>query len=439
MAAKKTPKTVTKTVTKAVTKTGSSMSGSDLATQTIAAISKMTAQTSKQRPLGVRNSPYEVVSSGSTVLNTLIGGNPAPDKTGPICFGYPRQHYSEIFGPEGSGKTTLALEAIAELQAEDPDATVMYLDFEHALHHGYAQAVGVRFNPPNFMLYQPDNMEEGLDMMAIGIKAGVDIIVVDSVAAMVTKAEMEKNFKDVAKIGTRAAKFSEALPKIVKFLKHPPARRPQGTALILINQTRADIGGKGTGDSTAGGKALKFYAYLRLDVRRIGSEYIEKTNPLSGKKERVPYGNKIKAKIVKSKVDAKQGHTTEFFIRYGRGIDEVYSIIECAVDHKLVKKSGSFYEYGDVRVQGRERFRSYLVKNEEVFAKLKDLVLKAILAYTVSAEEVAGGDDLSDDIELSDQLVSSINGDDDDVDDDLEDEVTIVEGEIGGDDDGDDG
>lgn len=390
------------------------------------AISKMTKKEGEQLPLGFRSAPFDVVPTGSVALDNLIGGNLAPDKSGPICPGYPRKHLTEIYGPEASGKTTLALEAIAEVQKRG--GVAMFLDFENALHHGYAQTIGVNFDPENMMLYQPDNMEQGLDMVAIGIKAGVDIIVVDSVAAMVTKTEMAKNFADVAKIGSRAAKLSEALPKIVKFLKQPPATNPEGTALVFINQTRAKIGGMTPGDDTSGGKALKFFAYLRLQANKIQSEYLEKVNPITRKKERIPFGNKTKVKVVKSKVDAKQGASAEIFIRYGQGLDDYYTTIESAVAHGLVRKSGAFFEYGDTRLQGREKFRSWLQSSDAKFAKLQSELLVAIRSQLSStALDDSEGDEEQNDI---DALLVAATGDGDEVDHD-EDVGDIVVDEDG--------
>lgn len=425
---KKTTKKAKTTTTTTISKGSVSAkraTSAKTADMTIKAISKMTKKDGEQKPLGFRSEPFAVAPSGSVALNNLIGGNPAPDKSGPICPGYPRQHITEIYGPESSGKTTLALEAIAEVQAQGGIA--MFLDFENALHHGYAKALGVSFDSDQMALYQPDNMEQGLDMAAIGIKAGFDIIVIDSVAAMVTKDEMAKNFADVAKIGTRAAKLSEALPKLVKFLKQPPASNPDGTALIFINQTRAQIGGMSKGDGTAGGKALKFYAYLRLQANKIQSEYLEKVNPVTKKKERIPFGNKTKVKVVKSKVDAKQGSTAEIFIRYGQGLDDYYTTIESAVAHGIVKKAGAYFEYGNTRLQGREKFRGWLRSSDDTFKKLQDELLDAIRSQLTMSDD----DGTTDEDEDIDALLTAVQGDEDAVDssEDLGDVVVDADGE----------
>lgn len=381
-AAKKTaPKTAPKKAIKAGTK-GSPQKGkaSPLAAQAaelaIKAISKYSDN--RQKPLGLNKKPFPCIHSGSLHLNTLIGGNTAPDGSGPICPGYPRGHITEIYGQEASGKTTLALEAIAEVQRQG--GLAMFLDFEHALHHGYAQNLGVSFDPSQLLLYQPDNMEEGLDMLGIGARAGCDLIVVDSIAAMVPKADMEKKFEDSDQIGSRARKLASALPKVVRIIKQPSKYNPQNPAVIFINQTRANIGGgpHGSAETTSGGKALKFFAYVRLAVTRIKSEFVEKIDPVSKAKRKIQFGNVTQIKVAKSKVDAKQGHTCEIFLRHGHGIDDYYSIIESSIAHKLIKKSGSHYEFDGQSFQGREKLRLFLLDNEATFQKMQDALLRSI-------------------------------------------------------------
>jgi len=424
-AARKTIKKVNKSSVKskgpAPTVGAKQAQSAKVSSMAVKAIAKMTKKDGEQKPLGFKAEPFQVAPSGSLALDNLIGGNPAPDGSGPICPGYPRQHITEVYGPESSGKTTLALHAIAEVQARG--GVAMFLDFENALHHGYAKALGVSFEEDKLMLYQPDFMEQGLDMAKIGIAAGVDIIVVDSVAAMVTKDEMAKNFADVAKIGTRAAKLSDALPKLVKFLKRPNERNTQGTAFIFINQTRAQIGGMSKGDGTAGGKALKFYAYLRLQANKIQSEYLEKVNPLTKAKEKVPFGNKTQVKVVKSKVDAKQGAKANIFIRYGQGVDDFYTTIESGAAHGIIKKAGAYFEYGGTRVQGREKFRAFLKNNPEKFESLQEELLKTL--RTQSLPDAPDGDDSEDDD--IDALLTAVEGDGDEFDDDSPAEDVVVD------------
>lgn len=339
------------------------------------AISKLTKNA--QTPIKFYGGPLPCASTGSIAIDNLIGGNLAPDGTGPICAGFPRKHYSEVFGAEGSGKTTLALQAIAKVQAEGGSA--MFLDFEHALHHGYAKSLGVKFDE-SLLLYQPDTLEQGFELIRIGIRAGMDIIALDSIAAMIPDNEAEKGYSEADMVGIRARRLSSLLPKIVKELSTTTPHNPKGTALVFINQVRSKIGG-GPGAATedsSGGRALKFYAYLRLSVTRTGSEKVSRKNAVSGKLEDVPFGNKTKIKVIKCKVDAKQGSWADVFIRYGQGIDEEYTMIESAVAHGLAKKSGAFYDFEGERFQGRETFRKALRSNPALWTRLQDKVLGAL-------------------------------------------------------------
>lgn len=347
------------------------------------------------------------VSTGSFPVDMLIGGTPAKDGTGPICPGFPRRRITEIYGPESSGKTTLLISAM--VQAQKAGGSAMFIDFEHSLDHNYAKALGLDYDPNKLMVLQPDSMEDGFKQMYIGILTGFDIIGVDSVAAMVPKDELAKGFDDAAKIGAVARQFSMVLPKFVTWLQKYPALpdnkdKPDpshpGTALVFINQIRALIQTSGHGhggdENTAGGKALKFYAYLRLRCARIKSEFIERKDQMSGKKRRFPYGNVTDVKVIKSKIDAKQGHSTSMFIRYGVGIDDYYSIIETGVVHKVIKREGAFYTLlKDQRFQGKDKLRKYLVENPKVFE-----ALRTQLALSVNAAAVDAGDDLGEEDEL---------------------------------------
>jgi recombination protein RecA len=393
----------------------------------IAAIGKHTLTKYKQRqePIGARRGPMDVVSSGSLALDELLGGNPCPDGSGPICAGYPRRYITEIYGAEASGKTTLALEAIVACQREGGIA--MFLDFEHALHHGYAQNLGVSFDKEKLLLYTPTSMEEGLDIMKLGIRVGVDLIVVDSVAAMVPMLERDKDFSDAAQVGIRARKLADALPKLVALLAGASKLNPRGAALIFINQTRANIGGgpQASKSTTAGGFALKFFAYVRLCATRVGSEFRERVDPLTQKKVKQPYGNKTQVKVVKSKADAKQGHAAEIFIRYGQGIDDYYSIISTGVAHGVIKKGGAFYEFGTHRTQGREQFRTLLKENSKFFEAVQSAVLRAVRAQAEDAPLEESDEDKIDSI-LTETLG---DGDDESFTTLSEDEVSLDEEE----------
>ncbi len=369
----------------------------------------------KQKPLQPSDKQVPHISTGSLSVDYLIGGSPAKNGE-PICPGFPRRRITEVFGPESSGKTTLLLSAI--VQAQRAGGCAFFIDFEHSLDHNYAKKVGVSYAEDKLSVFQPDTLEEGLKMIAIGIAYGVDLIGVDSVAAMVPKAELEKSFDEEARVGILAKAMSQALPKMVIWLqKHPMIEgktdpKHPGTALVLLNQERALIntggGGHGGDVNTAGGKALKFYAYMRLMMNRIKSEFIERRDKLTGKPKRFAYGNVTNVKVVKSKVDAKQGHSASVFIRYGFGIDDYYSIVETGVANKIIKKDGTYYAFGGERFQGKDKFRQYLIANPKVYDDLRAKILVAIMDSAVTAVD-------DDQLDPEDELVE-LAGDLDDLD-----------------------
>jgi recombination protein RecA len=328
------------------------------------------------------------VSSGSTIINNLIGGSMARDGKGPICPGFPRRRITELYGAESSGKTSVALAAIVECQKNGGVAA--FLDFEHALHHGYARTIGVDFSPDKLLFYQPDTLEEGMKMMYLCIRAGVDLVVVDSVASMITKDELEKGVDDAEKIGSLAAPLTRNLKKLVIWLSKYPDPKEQpglpGCSIIFINQTRAKIGGSGYGDQedhTPGGKALKFFSTVRLKLTRIKSEILKKKDPVSGKEKSFPYGNVTIAKMVKNKLDSKNGQDGWIFIRFGYGVDDFYSLIESALANKILKKDGNTLSFGGLSAVGRDKFRQVLLSNTQVAEEFKKKVTASIVASGV--------------------------------------------------------
>lgn len=363
-------------------------------------------KTTQSKPLQPGATAYAYVPTGSFNVDMLIGGTPLKDNGKVlICPGFPRRRITEVYGAESSGKTTLALSAIA--QAQKAGGMALLIDFEHSIDLVYAQKLGVSLDDDKLQVYQPDTMEDGLKMLYIGIVGGVDIIVVDSVAAMVPKAEFDKNFDQSAKIGALAAKFSTELPKFVSWLHKHPADKPghPGTALVLINQTRALIntsnpyGGAGDSENTSGGKALKFYAYERLRLARIKSEFVERKDKMSGKVRRFPYGNVTDVKVVKSKIDAKQGHSTQIFIRFGTGIDDYLSVIETGVVQRLIKRDGKFYTFSGERFQGKDRLRSYLIANPEIYEQVRSKLVEAVNSSAV-VDELGEDDELIEGLDL---------------------------------------
>ncbi|PRR29062.1 recombinase RecA [Borreliella burgdorferi] len=291
------------------------------------------------------------MSSGSIVLDEALG-----------IGGYPRGRIIEIFGPESSGKTTLTLQAIAEVQKEGGIAA--FIDAEHALDPVYAKALGV--NVAELWLSQPDTGEQALEIVEHLIRSGgVDLIVVDSVAALTPKLEIDGEMGD-SQIGLQARLMSKALRKITGILSK------SNTCIMFINQIRMRIGVMfGNPETTTGGNALKFYSSLRLEVRKI--EQVTS----SGSSDDV-IGNKIRVKIVKNKV-APPFRKVELIIYFGKGISREAGILDAAIKHNLIQKTGSWYSLGDNKLgQGRESVIEYLSKEVELANNLDKRLRKII-------------------------------------------------------------
>jgi recombination protein RecA len=289
---------------------------------------------------------FDVVPSGSIAIDLALG-----------VGGFPRGRIAEIYGPEASGKTTLALHAIAE--AQKLGGTAAFIDVEHALDPTYAAALGVDLD--NLLVSQPDTGEQALDIAEMLIRSNaVDVIVLDSVAALVTKAELEGDMGD-AHVGLQARLMSQALRKLTACISRSKA------VMIFINQLREKVGVMfGSPETTSGGRALKFYASIRLDVRKL--EQIKVGQDVVGTRTRV--------KVVKNKV-APPFRQAEFDITYGRGISKMGSILDIALERNIVGKSGSWYTYGEQRIgQGRENAKSYLEEHldlaDEIAAKIRE-------------------------------------------------------------------
>lgn len=336
----------------------------------------------------ISKAPKPAVPSGSILIDHMIGGTPSEDGKGPVCPGYPRRAVTELFGPWSSGKTTAALRAVAEVQ-KLPGGSAMILDFERALEQKYARAIGVSFEPDKLIYYRPDTMEDGWDLINVGLAAGVDIIVVDSVAAMVPKGEQEKGADENAKIGAQAQSLARNLPKVIGAMNDPKrSTNPLGTALIFTNQVRATINSTGRGDTetAAGGKALYFYCHLILKFTKIRSENVERKDRMTGKTRKFNYGQHTQVKVVKSRIDGSNGNTADIFIRYNHGIDDIYSLIEAAAANKVVQKGGSIYAYGPHKIQGREKFREMLSTNKALYEEIKVATLDAIRSTDIPTE-----------------------------------------------------
>jgi recombination protein RecA len=288
--------------------------------------------------------PTEIISTGSLGLDMALG-----------IGGFPRGRVIEIYGPESSGKTTVAIHAIAQAQKKGGIAAI--IDAEHAFDKTYAQALGV--DVENLFISQPDDGEQALDIAEHLIRSGaIDIVVIDSVAALVPRGEIEGEMGE-SKMGLQARLMSQALRKLTG------AINKSGCTCIFINQLREKIGVMfGNPETTTGGNALKFYASVRLDIRRIGQ--------LKDKEEVV--GNRTKVKVVKNKM-APPFRIAEFDIIYGHGISKVGEIIDLGVAAGIINKSGSWFSYGDSKIgQGRESVKEFLADNPEAAEEIEQKI-----------------------------------------------------------------
>ena len=289
------------------------------------------------------------IPSGSIALDIAIG-----------VGGYPRGRVVEIYGPESSGKTTLAIHAIAE--AQKAGGVAAFIDAEHAFDRFYAEKLGVDIE--NLLISQPDNGEQALEITDHLIRSGaIDIVVIDSVAALTPKSEIEGEMGD-SKMGLQARLMSQALRKLTANISKTK------TCCIFINQLREKIGVMfGNPETTTGGNALKFYASVRIDIRRI-SQIKEGDEVL---------GNRTRVKIVKNKI-APPFRKAEFDILYGEGISRFGEIIDLSVDYNLVKKSGSWFSYGDTKLgQGRDAVKQLIADNPELTDELEIKIREAVL------------------------------------------------------------
>ncbi|MCX8478559.1 MAG: hypothetical protein RL138_1018 [Bacteroidota bacterium] len=297
----------------------------------------------------------EAIPSGSLGLDIALGIN-----------GYPKGRIIEIYGPESSGKTTLAIHAIAETQKKGGIAAI--IDAEHAFDKLYAQKLGV--DVENLLISQPDDGEQALEIADSLIRSGaIDIIVIDSVAALVPKAELEGEMGD-SKMGLQARLMSQAMRKLTAAISK------SGCTCIFINQLREKIGVMfGNPETTTGGNALKFYASVRLDIRRIGQL----------KDGDVIHGNRVKVKVVKNKV-APPFRLCEFDIIYGEGVSKVGEILDLGVECGVVQKSGSWFSYDSNKLgQGRESVKSLLLDNPELADEIERKVKEKLMAVPAPA------------------------------------------------------
>jgi recombination protein RecA len=289
----------------------------------------------------------ELIPGGSLSLDLALGG------------GYPKGRIIEIYGPESSGKTTLTLHAIAEVQKKG--GTAAFIDAEHALDPSYAKKLGV--DTDNLLVSQPDNGEQALEIAETLVRSNaVDLIVIDSVAALVPQAEIDGDMGD-SHMGLQARLMSQALRKLTGIINKSKA------TVIFINQIRMKIGVMfGNPETTAGGNALKFYASVRLDIRRTGQIKVGEDI----------IGNRTKVKVVKNKI-APPFRIAEFDIMYNEGISKTGDVLDLAAQHGVVGKSGAWYDYKDAKIgQGREATKTYLKENLKVLEEIEKEVRKKV-------------------------------------------------------------
>jgi recombination protein RecA len=294
----------------------------------------------------------DAISTGSIGLDVALG-----------IGGVPKGRVVEIYGPESSGKTTLTLQIVAESQKKG--GTAAFVDAEHALDPSYAEKLGV--NVDELLVSQPDTGEQALEITDMLVRSGaVDVVVIDSVAALTPKAEIEGEMGD-SHMGLQARLMSQALRKLTANIKR------SNTLVIFINQIRMKIGVMfGSPETTTGGNALKFYSSVRLDIRRIGA--IKKGDEV--------IGNQTRVKVVKNKV-SPPFKMAEFEILYGEGISRQGEIIDLGVQHGLIEKAGSWYSYGDDRIgQGKENVREFLKANPEVAVEIEAKIRAKLLPST---------------------------------------------------------
>src|SRR5690349_20011027 len=288
------------------------------------------------------------ISTGSIGVDAALG-----------VGGVPRGRIIEIFGPESSGKTTLSLHIIAE--AQRTGGLAAFIDAEHALDAEYAKKLGVDVD--NLLVSQPDSGEQALEIAEVLVRSGaIDVIVIDSVAALVPRAELEGEMGD-SHVGLQARLMSQAMRKLTAILAKSK------TCMIFINQIREKIGVMfGNPETTTGGRALKFYSSVRLDIRR--------TNQIKEGDEVV--GSRVKVKVVKNKV-AAPFRQAEFDVGYGEGISKTGELIDIGIEHRIIEKSGSWFSYGEVRIgQGRENAKTFLHENPDLCSEVENKVRKAL-------------------------------------------------------------
>jgi len=313
-------------------------------------------------------SAISFIPTGSWVLNQIIGDGTMTGSPG----GYPRGHITEIFGDESAGKTTLGLLAIAEAQKAGGYGILM--DFEHTFHPVYAEKLGVNLSEDCFMVSQPIHFQQGARQIEKMLLMRPEILVIDSVSAMTPKQLLESDAEEAVIVGVLARLVAGLMSRISKKLQ------TSDTSLIFLNQLRSVIKKSkwdtGPDEESTGGRSLKYFSSIRIKLKTSKVEKIDIVSKVTGKKEKEPVNVLVKATVVKSKIDIPK-RSGPVYIRFGEGVDNILSVIELAINLRVIKKNGSFFVFDTIKVQGKDNFRSAMNENPKIFEKLQNsLVIK---------------------------------------------------------------
>jgi recombination protein RecA len=352
------------------------------------------------------NEQLPVVSTGSIVVNHLIGGEKIEGSDLMVCPGIPRSRLTEIFGGEGSGKTTLATSTAVEVQKAG--GCVGYLDYENAYSDGYAQKIGLVYDRDYLQIFTPSCLEDGLNIILAWIKNNVDLIIVDSVSAMVPRIIIEGA---QMQIGLQARILSQYMGVMTSALRN------SRSAVIFLNQMRSRIKKNkfdfGPDEDTSGGKSIKFYASLRLKLDRRKMEHILIPDPLTGKEMKKTLGVYTRVTAIKNKLSSHQGDSGEIFIRYGRGVDNIRTMVDIGIERDVIHKGGAWFSYESsqdstksFKVQGKEAISKIFAEDLKLFSFVQNDVLAEIDRQNRCVEEIDTtkgtivSEDVADDLEL---------------------------------------
>ena len=366
---------------------------------TIADFYKKLSKEDKAMVLDLQNrKSIDFIPTGSWILNYLIGDGTMTGKPG----GFPRGHISEVFGDESCGKSTIAMSAIREAQKLGGLGVLM--DFEKTFHPDYAEKLGVDTDKNKLLVLQPNYFEAGARMIGDTLLMKPYIIVADSVSAMTPKSILEGTADDTVAIGLQARLMSYFLSYISKFLKDA------NTSLLFTNQLRSVIKKNkyqgGPDEESSGGHALKFYASVRLMLKKSSVEKVAVKSRLTGKEDKEPVNITIKASVVKNKID-KPYRSAPLYIRFGEGVDNILSLIKLATNIGVIRKSGSFFTFSDgkeelLKIQGEDKLREHLYNNEKLFCKIQNSIE---IKEDVEIKETYAGE--ADELPLLEELATS--------------------------------